>query len=223
MILNAGSNIVAALCRNIFVLFFGLLGSSLAWSQETNVPTAGPAPGTSEELVVGDMAFQISSLRVSLPQVTGSSAGTTATVSMRARNLGQAPVALNVVKKTLSLVNDLGYTWPIGDFYSKVSGVGIASERSASTEYVVEPGKELRMQFQLPKNLAKGQTIGSVYDFSAEFAAYRDIGEGKLERVRTYSVSFVGLQRAGAVQGAADDLKKLGSDTKRALGSLLGR
>lgn len=177
-------------------------------------------PGTSEELAVGDLVFQVTSLRVQQPNPHGSSE---ATVSLQVRNTGASPVSLCLKWDSFRLVNDLGYSWGERNRYSnKVSGVCVSKGNTASTSYVVRPDDVLRMQILMKAGLSQGQTIGEVYDFAADFESYQDLGEGKLKLVERYPVSFVGMQRAGALQGAADDVKGLGRDATNALGKLFG-
>lgn len=207
------------------VSLFLLCGITVGAAKAQDGTTPAIKPGTSEELENGGLVFQVTSLRVSPRPESGGDIYSTATVSMRIRNTGDQALPLCVLSKSIRLVNDLGYTWyaPINRSNDGVTGLYAATATKASLDYVVDPGREIRVQMQLLFRQQKQQTLGSSYDFAAEFAAYRDMGEGQLKQTRVYPVSFVGLQRSGALQGAADDVKNIGSDAKRALGSLFGK
>jgi hypothetical protein len=65
-----------------------------------------------------------------------------------------------------------------------------------------------------------GQTLGSVYDFSADFASLRDDGEGRIDILRKFPAAFVGLQRASVAEQLGDAPKNLGDSLKKSLGGL---
>lgn len=190
---------------------------------QADAPAAEPVikPGTSEELAVGDLVFQVTSLRVSAPE-SDHMHFSIATISLQVRNAGDTPQSLCMEEMSARITNDLGYVWGSSAFRNKVTGVCLATQSKASTDYTVAPGKTLRLQLQLPLKMSSGQTIGGAYDFAADFSSYRNLGEGKLEIANRYPVSFVGLRRSGALAGATDDLQGQVDSAKQKLNSLFG-
>lgn len=176
-----------------------------------------PALAAVPEAVVGDLAWQVVSLRVTQPQpYRGSSLYSNAFVTLQIRNTSAVPVALNYVSDSGRVVDDRGYVYE-QNWMTTVEGVGLATKSEASSEYVIPPGSAITARIMLPRQFKKNETLGSSFDFSAEFVSVQDLGEGRLRNLRKYPVSFIGLQKAGIVQGQVEEV---GGQLKKAFGSI---
>ncbi len=175
--------------------------------------------GQSEVQTVGDLNFQITALRVAKPSNPARRGPTNATITLAIRNQGAQPVFLNARKGSAVLSNELGYRWGEG-IHPQIRGIDVSDGRSASLDHPIAPGAELRVQYALRYSALPGQTIGSVYSFSAEFDSLQDLGEGRLRKLREYAVVFDGLQNAGFAAGAADALSGGVDDV---MGTLFGK
>lgn len=175
------------------------------------------AGAATPEIVVGDLAWRVVSLRVTQPQpYRGSSLYSNAFVTLQIRNASSVPVALNYVSGSGRVVDDRGYVYE-QNWMTTVEGVGLAKKNEASSEYVVPAGGSITARVMLPREFRKNETLGSSFDFSAEFLSVEDLGEGRLKNLRKYPVSFIGLQKAGIVQGQVEEV---GGQLKKAFGSI---
>lgn len=154
---------------------------------------AGEGSAVAGEQRVGDLRFAISSIR------TAYDGGMRlATVTVRIRNLGAQPVALNYQQGSLSLVDDLGYRY---DGQRRVSGIATATPSRAGVDDVILPGNTLPVTFEMWRiSSNEGETIGQRFDINATFGQFRDRGEGRVQLVRNYAVAFTGVP---AVKGVA--------------------
>lgn len=209
------------MCALFLALGFGLPATA---AQKTTQPTAeGVKAENLPEVRVGELSFKVTSLRIS--RYEGYSK---ATLTLTITNNGKSPIALNYKNDSGIMVNEHGYTWKVPNYGGGVSGLPVENGRSASTDYIIDPGSELRATLQLVLEAMKpGQTVGNEYNFQAVFTSFKDMGEGRLSRVRAYPVSFIGLKKSSMPEAAAQDLKDgvstIEVDLKNALGRIFGK
>ena len=143
--------------------------------------------------------------------------GSLATISFQISNEGQDAKAVNYTADSGNFVNDLGYSWSGKSYHcSKVHGLPVADNREASSDINLEPGSSINASVSFGLEMKRGQTIGNAYDLQFGVTTYKDLGEGKVGKVRSYPVQFVNLQRTGA----AAALQDAGQGLKKALGGL---
>lgn len=190
---------------------------------EATKKVQGEPPVKPEPIQVGDLSFKLDSLEVTHPK--GDLAHNSwATISMTISNQGKKPIALDYFWGQANFVNDRGTFWSdVGEFIARqlghhVSGVPLDKDNRASVGTVIDPGKDIHVTIPLIYNPHYHEnwdniSIGSVYDFTIEFSAIKDMGEGVVRRTRVYPVTFVGLSSSGGGEGSA---------FKRGLGKLFG-
>lgn len=172
-------------CRLVFLLALLAGISSMTVSEESDASRTTACD--SKDAVVGDLKFSIVSIRASQ---NGNKS--LVTVSLSIQNQGKEPIALNYAHNTGRIVDDKGYIY---DSFINITGIGVSRSREASLDYVIEPERDMGVQVVFTRFHEKGQTIGTNFDFAAEFASYKDKGEGKVERIRAYPVSIVDAKR----------------------------
>lgn len=217
---HAGTAAPAARSRSshcLAVLFAALFMALPAAAQESG--TGAIAAGQSAPQTVGELSFRITSLRVSRPNDPATRSLTMATVTLSIRNQGAQTVFLNALKGSAVLTNDLGYRWQEAGSGS-VRGIDQADKTRASLNNPIEPGTELRVQYSLRYSALPGRTIGAVYDFAAEFESLEDLGEGRLRKLREYSVAFTDLQRSDLAAAAGQELS---DGVDEVVGALFGK
>lgn len=196
------------------VLILGALAPLTLPAQEaaTSPAAAAPQAPPPQQIKVADLTFKVLSLRVSAPgHIPGESLGSLATISFQIINDSNRPKAVNFVKGSTLFVNDLGYPWKSDHYAARFSGLPVATGSEASSDPNLEPGGSINATMILALGLEQGQTIGGVYDLQFSVATYKDLGEGRVIKERTYPVQFVNMQRAiagAALQDAGQGLKK---------------
>ncbi len=166
-------------------------------------PASGSKPAAQPEVRVGDLGFKVDTLKVKEPK-DHVSQQSWATINMTIFNHGTSPIALNYVWGKSGLVNERGYGWVDStDNNSNVSGLPVARDNRASVQGIINPGAEVKVEIPLKFDSFNHpeRTSGNFFDFAAEFDAYEDMGEGLVKHVRTYPVSFVGLQKTSGSSG----------------------
>ena len=164
--------------------------------------SAPPEADTVPTQTVGDLTFKITSLRISSSSTISLH---TASIWMTIKNNGKTPIALNYsASDGGNFVNEFGDRWN----FNSVSGVGLASSNSASMDYLVAPGGELRAVITMNNAaLSPNQSNGNTFNFEAIFLSFRDIGGGRLHKDHTYPVSFVGIHESSIVSNVRDQVK----------------
>lgn len=180
----------ACLCA----MFFGL-GSSVAAANQENDQSVAIQQESLPEARVGDLSFKVTSLRVSENKKMFFNSW--ATISMTITNNGKVPVALNYVWDKTKLVNARGYVWRDSND-RPVLGLPVADAYKAGIA-PIEPGGEVNVTIPLfYENSNPGKTAGNSFDLGLEFESYQVAAEGKVTKLRTYTVSFAGLHSSPA-------------------------
>lgn len=177
------------------------------------------AAGESAPQTVGELSFRITSLRVARPSSPATRSLSRATITLSIRNQGAQTVFLNALKGSAVLTNDLGYRWQEG-YNGSVTGLDVAEKTRASLNNPIEPGAELRVQYSLRYTVMPGQSIGASYDFAAGFESLEDLGEGRLRKLREYSVAFTDVQRSDLAAAAGQELS---DGVDEVMGALFGK
>lgn len=190
------------------------------WAAEASViPTTACSP--SLEVCVGDLSFRITSLRVSQRNNLGNSV---AAAALSIHNRGTKPVSLTYVDDSAAMTDDHGYTWKDAvDVNRNTSGIALTAYNGASLESVIDPGSAIGITLPMAFAMNDGQTPGASFDMQATFVSYEDLGQGRLRRLRTYPVSFVGLQPNKAPGVPVPGAEPVGDAVKKALGSIFGQ
>jgi len=183
-----------------------------------------PQPELLPEVHVGELGFKVTSLRVSRDDRVIGGFGSNANISMTITNDGNTPVALDYVKGKASFVNEYGYYWSDHNEDQAIVGLPTATANSAGVNVVIKPGSELHVTLTLFYETLNGkQTVGDNFNFEAEFRSYQNMGEGEVKQLRTYPVSFVGLQQSSLQDDAKQGLQDFGDSLKKGFGGLFGR
>ena len=178
---------------------------------------AGDGAGMNEnslgaEQRVGDLGFSIASVRVGRGNGFTDSHRTVA-VTLRIRNAGSTPLALNYNEDSLSVVDDLGYSYRLNHEDSDyVKGISIATTSRAGTDDVLLPGQTTSVTFIPVRYMRDGETVGNRFDINATFGAYEDHGQGRVRRVRNYAAAFVGIPRSAAAQAVGESVRQSGKN-----------
>lgn len=182
-------------------------------AQLRNQCRMGDAPANNEnslgvEQRVGDLGFSLVSLR---PGNNGGKLSITLTVKIR--NFGTVPVALNYNANSFELVDDFGYAYTlVAGEDDAVSGMSTAFYNSAGTDDILLPGDAMSVTFAAARFASRGQTIGNRFDLNTTFGAYEDRGQGRVQRVRNYAVAFVGVSRSVGAQAIGESARQNGKN-----------
>jgi len=186
-----------------------------------------PGPGgSSAELRIGELAARVSSIRLGPANLSGVRQGATVTVQLR--NVGAAPVALNYKQGSYALADNRGYRYEFFGFEREnVKGIPMTKPREASTSNVLAPGETQTVMFLTQRQFEPGQTPGTAFDVSMTFAAYADMGQGRVKLLREYPMTFVGVPASTGPEGAVlqptnSTKSRTGDAVDRALRNLLG-
>lgn len=179
------------------------------------------------EVRVGELSFKVTSLRISRvkPNTYSTTDDVWATLTLTITNTGKTPIALNYKGKSASFVNEHGYSWrERNDLGGRaITGLPVETSNSASTDYVIDPGGELSATIPLLANLEPAQSTGTSFNFQAVFSSFKDMGEGRLKKVRSYPVSFLGLKKSSLTEAAAQSVKDGTSNVELNFKDALGR
>lgn len=215
-------------------LALGVSLTSMAAQEVTEQPVQITKEATAEklpEMRVGELSFQATSLRISrvTPNKYSTEDDVWATLTLTITNHGKEPIALNYKEKSASFVNEHGYSWRERNDLSgrAISGLAIETRNSASTDYVVDPGGQLSATIPLFLGLKPNQSTGTSFNFQAVFSSFKDMGEGRLKKIRSYPVSFMGLKKSSlseaTAQSAKDGASNVGLNLKDALGRFFSK
>jgi hypothetical protein len=183
-------------------------GSNVTAAQKAPEPQAPAHPSVK----VGDLVFTETSLRFNPMRQ--------ATIWITITNTGTEPIALNYDNVNQGvLVNEFGDRWRPLD----VTGVGLANNSTASMDYVVTPGGELRAVITLfNSTLAPGQSNGKSFEFLSSFVSFKDSGGGRLHKDRAYPVSFADLHETSITEGVRQDVNNVGGQIQHVFKSFFG-
>lgn len=181
------SNQAQALFRRIVGL--GVLGALIV--------AAASQGALASEVRQGALGFSVMSVVVGEPIYAAMSMESRATVTVVVSNHGSTPQVIDSVPGRSRLVNEYGYTWSDvagGSYVTGTVGAGVITPQSRT---IVDAGGQVLLTFPLVYMGAQpGQTAGSVYKFTMAVVAGEFIDGSPPPAVRTYSVSFAGLQRS---------------------------
>lgn len=198
-----------------------------AAGQETGQPSAEAPVEKLPEVRVGELSFKVTSLRISRvkPNKYASRDETWATLALTITNHGKEPIALDYKGGSASFVNEHGYAWTERHDLSgrEISGLPVEGNNQASVDYVVDPGGQLSATIPLFSELSPNQSTGTTFNFQAVFSSFKDMGEGRLKRLRSYPVSFIGLKQSSTPEASGTDLKNGTSNSNFDLKGVLGR
>lgn len=215
--LGHAGNTVSRSRHGLAVIFTALFMALPAAAQESGSGVI--AAGQSTAQTVGELSFRITSLRVARPSNPSARGPSRATITLTISNRGAQIVFLNAIKGSAVLANDLGYRWQEG-YNDSVRGLDVAEKNRASLNNPIEPGAELRVQYALRYSAQPGQSIGAAYDFAAGFESLEDLGEGRLRKLREYSVAFTDLRRSDLAAAAGQELS---DGVDEVVGALFGK
>lgn len=147
-----------------------------------------PGQGQKGEVRVGDLGFTVVSLRTSRINYVYVYS------TVRVVNYGKQSIALNYISQSYSIVDNLGYKYEI-DGAKAVKGISKANAHTASVNDIVLPGDAISISFEAKRMPKDGQTVGQKFDIGLTLASFEDLGEGRIRKIRTYPVAFVGVPR----------------------------
>ena len=159
-------------------------------------PGSSVGSAVAGEQRVGELGFRILAIRA---EQTPDKAR--ATVVLRVRNAGSAPVVLNYLDGSWVLVDEHGHGYALG-YSTQVSdrmphGITTATSRSASGTDVFEPGESRDITFVAGRGTAfREPPGGTTFNFSATFEAIGSGPGGQLRVLRTYPVVFQGVPKS---------------------------
>lgn len=179
------------------------------------------------EVRVGALSFKVTSLLISRvkPSTYAKQDHIWATLALTITNHGKEPIALNYKGGSASFVNEHGYAWHERHDLSgrEISGLPTETNREASVDYVVDPAGQLSATIPLFLELTPNQSTGTSFNFQAVFSSFKDMGEGRLKKVRSYPVSFHGLKKSSLPEAAAQSIKDGSNNIELNLKDALGR
>ncbi len=219
--MNLSNTFISTAARALALSLLLAFGSVAAQSP----PSTAPSPAAEKVATVGPLQFRLASLRVSTPDFQGGNMKkiSDVLVTLEIVNQGSEPIALGYISRSARMADDKGYSYASDLATTEtqlVSGVGIIRSRQADNTYIAEPQQPLRTSFRIRGEFRKGQSPGDQFDFTAEFAEIRDLGEGTLEIGRRYPLSLIGMQRSSVGEVLSDTPKEIGSELKKAFGGL---
>lgn len=146
-----------------------------------------------------------------------------ATVSIEVRNTGNEPLPLNYEKGSFSLTDSHGYTYKLQDYdeYDSVKGIPVANTNRADPRQPLMPGQASTVTFLAQRSMGGGQTPGGHFDINATFGAYRDEGQGRVRKVRTFPVAFTNIAGSTATVPLASPAAPLQEQGGKALNRLV--
>ena len=136
----------------------------------------------------------------------------TVTTTLTLKNTGNTPISLNYIWRSLNVVDNVGYKYE-SNFYSgdgSVSGIPVFSSGKGDTTAVIDPGASRTVTFTSSRNAKSGESIGGSFDINASFSQIENLGEGRIRKVRDYSVAFVGIPLNTQGQSAASLAQPVG-------------
>ena len=167
----------------------------------------GHDPSAAATQQVGDLSFEVASLRVGPAQgYTPRHLGVTTTI--RIRNNGASPVALNYKLHSFNATDSRGYGYKLhGTSGSStnvrgVTGMATSNSTRADTSGVLRPGQVQNVTFLGVRYMRDGETPGESFDINVTFSAFEDMGQGRIRRVNDFPVAFIGVRPQGQAQGA---------------------
>ncbi len=113
---------------------------------EDSANAAGAPPSSPKSVQVGELRFQVTSLRVSVPQPH--SGDSEATLSIVIENTGPRPIALDYQGGTGNVTDDHGYKYPEFASREEVSGLPRAEGQHADVSMVIDPGTHVGAQLR---------------------------------------------------------------------------
>jgi len=165
-----------------------------------------PSAATTQQ--VGDLSFEVASLRVG-PAKGHTPRHTGVTATIRIRNNGTSPVALNYKRRSYNVTDSRGYGYALyREHYTGVAGVtgmAVSDEKRADTSGVLRPGQTQNVTFFAVRYMRDGETTGETFDINTTFSSFEDMGQGRIRRINDFPVAFIGVRPQGQVQGVVND------------------
>ena len=158
--------------------------------------TAPPAhvPGGSGSWSQGSVNAVVQAIRASRAKNDRVTVTTTLTLT----NTGKTPIALNYNSGSLNVVDNVGYKYIFDNRHATeehggVRGIPIFYNGRGDSTSIIDPGASRTVTFTTTRNAKAGESIGGNFDINASFSQLENLGEGRIRKVRDYSVAFVGI------------------------------
>ena len=197
----------------------GLFTMSLLLVHALPATAADAAPAAASEITVGELHLKAGSLTVSPPDPKRS-VPSNASLIVEITNLSDQALTIGYLWDSARLTDDHGYEYGTHDRRDQISGVGKVTKTHADPGYIIEAGQTLRARVKMFRGFQTGQTPGTRYDFSADFVALRNSGEGRIDIQRKYPATFIGLTRASVAEQIGNAPGDIGDSLKKSLGGI---
>ncbi len=111
-----------------------------------------------------------------------------ATVNVKLINNTSRPMILLYQNTSFVMTDNFGYRYNLGVGYEEghVKGLPVFKERGVDSSGVLAPGEERPIVITAKREMKPGESVGDTFNISATFVEFKDLGEGKMQRLRTY-------------------------------------
>ena len=110
-------------------------------------------------------------------------------ITVQISNQSRAPLALNYLSRSMSLVDDHGLSYSPTQNYGHIKGIPVAQNRADPT-INLPPGGSLTFVIDATRYLKKGERMGSSFDLLLTLGQFVHNAKGQIIKVRDFPVSF---------------------------------